>query len=98
MHNYPNDPERFTGGLDPLRALSLPNIQQYLGDLSELKKQDSALLQQATYQPSTSPKPDNTQMQLMNDNISLITKNLKHLDSAPLSQLIEAYLEERQTK
>lgn len=34
----------------------------------------------------------------MNDNISLITKNLKQLDSAPLSQLIDAYLEEKQTK
>jgi len=103
LHQYPNDPERFAGGLDALRALklapsSLPNIQQYLRDLSELKKQDSAFLQQVTYQPSTSPQPDNTQMQLMNDKISLITKNLKHLDSAPLSQLIEAYLEERQTK
>ena len=98
LHHYPNDPERFAGGLDVLRALklapsNLPNIQQYLGDLSKLKKQDSALLL-----PSTSPQADNTQMQLMNDNISLITKNLKHLDSAPLSQLIEAYLEERQAK
>lgn len=76
LHHYPNDPERFAGGLDALRALrlvpsNLPNIQQYLGDLSELKKQDSALLL-----PSTSPQADNTQMQLMNDNISLITKTL----------------------
>jgi integrase len=101
LHRYPNDPERFAGGLDALREItlapsSLPNIPSFLDSINKPVIDNSCLPTQATNQHL--PETDSPQLKPMNDNISLITKNLKHLDSAPLSQLIDTYLEEKKTK
>ena len=101
LHRYPNDPERLTGGIEALRVLrlapsNLPNIPEFLDTMDKAAGSPTCLPTQTTNQHSK--ETDSPQMKLMNDNISLITKNLKHLDSAPLSELIDAYLEEKKTK
>ena len=92
LHRYPNEPERFAGGLDTLRVLklapsSLPNIPSFLDSINKSAINNSCLPNQTTNQHL--PEADSPQLKLINDNISIITKNLKHLDSAPLSQIID---------